>query len=188
MTVFFVYLYNPTDFLELLINQNNSTWLIEIIGLIAVSFIISSITEGIINKRQVRKSYGEKDLQILKEKLKNWDVDFNETYQQELASWVIIQKHDHDENGKIQNQVDKRWHMAMANFNSASAIIIAWIILFIMHAANLSCFLRGISYWYLLLSIGLFILFFYNGSTAKNSVLDIDRLLLKKFEPEKTKL
>ncbi len=125
-----VFLASPTGFLSILSLTSEREWFT--IGILSTfvltsGFVISSLVEFILGFFRHRISLSsEREYKILQSRFSAWNVEFSsDSTATELAVWKALDKtSDH-----VREQVHKRWHIAMANFNcTMSLLLIVFIV------------------------------------------------------------
>ncbi len=150
LTVFFVSLFSPDDFSELVSERALPLLLAEgAVVILAVGFLISSLIDRLLD-----------------------DAGFKLSASTELETWRAI---DAEKSAHIHDQIHKRWHMAMANFNAAGGILLGSLVpLFLGFHAERD-YLFG---YYAVVAILLYILW-KNGMKAGQSAKKFGELLRK---------
>src|SRR3989338_569994 len=152
LTLFFIFFYSPSYFLAFLINK--SALLSIVVGpvlILALGFIISSFVNAVVDLLDARTPTNIRELDI----------------------WRALEK----EGQHVCNQVHKRWHIAIANFNSCFATVLAPILIYIFTMSKqiippIPTYGWGIIYATAI--IGCAILFVRNGCVAWKNVMQID--------------
>jgi len=191
VTLFFVFFFSPSHFLELLqgYDQYESLKILTVgsLTILAFGILISSVVHLILvvclNRRS--SNYDLDEIEIISEHfLREEKLDpFNRPKNLdalELASWLIAE-HVSD---YVKEQINKRWQWAMAGFNLVGAVILAFIIVFFEH-----CIFQIIpnqtsdwsAFWFSVLLVSTLV-FFFNAKYNLDSVREIDRILVRNFK------
>mgnify|MGYP001608659565 FL=1 len=151
--------------------------------------MISSIVDRLISFGNLRSSkYGEAEKNILKNNFfKKENIDISEDSKKdsdvlELGCWLVLNRLD-NESQHLKDQIHKRWNWAISNFNFFMALIFAIFIILlgllfkIIPITNICWTLL----WFVI-TISSILIFYFNGNYARNSVLKMDRILVRNFE------
>ncbi len=173
------------------------------IAVLTLGFIISSIVQVFVNLNKLTVGYTEKEEKILKELFK--DRAINEKYLQgesdkvcpylgfnkdnninvwnsDLASWFMAGK----AGEYIKNQIDKRWQMAITNFNCFTASVLAYFVIIYLAKFYPPFLPKANLFMYLgLFPVFLMPLFYYLGKNCLKSVRTMDKILVWDYERNK---
>lgn len=181
LTFFFVFLFSPQHFIEVIEKGAKASWIFGVTGIIlSLGFIISSFVEFIVIGFKLRGSYTNDEIAIglLNTKFSKWYVNFKvNTHAQELASWIISDQIDKKNKGEVRNQINKRWHMAMANFNAVVGVSLAWTLIVIFWWCDY--WSRPWSLLDIVISLIFIGIFLFNGIKTYKSVMEMDRILIR---------
>jgi len=135
--------------------------------ILVLGFIISSLTCFILNI--IGHPY-EKDFKRSEHKLKRILIWDKPNMNRELEEWRKNTK----EGDFICNQIQKRWDMAIVNFNSSLALFFSFLVgsyLYLNYSSNLNLFI-----WIILEILFLWI-FLRNGFRAYLGVYDLEKII-----------
>lgn len=193
LTIFFIVFSSRSYLSGLLIGEVDTSWIIFWgIGILALGFLISSINECFI-KKLLQETYIGDDLSRIKTmpSFEKWGskisnkIDASNLYLAELISWMILDGVDRQGSSHIWNKVNKRWNMAVANYNSFTALILAGIIAPISWLVVGKCSYPSQIWFLVWFSVLLFFayIFYINGKQTKDSVFKMHRALLEGPDP-----
>ncbi len=156
-------------------------------GLLTLGFIISSITNIFVRYYKLTATYEQSEEKVLKDYFKNRDkynshsgfLEFNKETKEnlcncEIASWIMANKA-----GKyVRDQIDKRWNVAMVNFNCFVASLLSFFTLVILKICHFGCHISIHFYFSYIFTIILMFIFVYSGQDALHSVRTMDKILV----------
>jgi hypothetical protein len=171
-----VSLFSPKEFGDLVKSISSESWAFGLFGLLGVGFVISSVTQFFVT---IFKAAVPRHKYKLMKIFETDQMIKNTLSARELATWMTMDK---EKSLHIQEQIHKRWSMAMANYNVAVAIIFGGILALILKHFNIYRSIEDNQKTALWISLLLLFFFIFNGVRANMSVLKMDELLAIKHK------
>jgi|GEM_PF-1355169 hypothetical protein len=187
LAVTLIFLSSPTYFLGVVSNYG----IVESIAFLtpivfAVGVIISGIVESCISFKRIRQwgyiNYTQAEQQAINNLVPKEHDKIHQTNRVELGTWLILGAWDKNYSN-LQDQIQKRWYWATANFNLVIASSLAFIFV-IFEDKFLPNFVGNYYSFRLWLILFIFVLgiFGYNAIITHNSVREMHRALIRNYD------